>query len=223
MLIAAAPTTLGSSIENGVIPVGHYPREAQLNKKDITGVVLAGGQGRRMGGLDKGLVPFGARPLVEWVIDALAPQVGGLLISANRHLDQYRGYGFPVVTDSLPGYQGPLAGIASAMATVDTPWMLVVPCDGPWLAPDLAARLAAAQAATAAEIAVASADGHMHPTHALISVHLEASLDRFLESGERKLRSWYALHRLAIADLSDRARSFANINTLDESIRADST
>jgi molybdenum cofactor guanylyltransferase len=182
----------------------------------ITGVILAGGQARRMGGRDKGLLPFAGRPLVEWVIAALRPQVGTLLINANRNLERYAGYGLAVIADLEPGFQGPLAGIRSAMQAARTRWILTVPCDGPYPAPDLAQRLAASLHAADAELAVATDGLRMQPVHALLPVHLAASLHTYLAAGERQVERWYARHRVALADLSDRPECFLNINTPDD-------
>lgn len=97
----------------------------------VAAVILAGGQGRRMGGADKGLLDYRGRPLVEWVLDALAPQVAEILISANRNLDRYARYGRRVLPDALPDFPGPLAGVLAALDAVDTEWLLAVPCDTP--------------------------------------------------------------------------------------------
>jgi molybdopterin-guanine dinucleotide biosynthesis protein A len=188
-------------------------------RETITGVVLAGGRARRMGGQDKGLAPFAGRPLVEWVLAALAPQVGTLLINANRNQETYGSLGHPVIEDRIEGFQGPLAGFASAMAAVSTPWVVTVPCDGPFLAPDLVQRLCAALEREGAEIAVATDGARMQPVYALLPVVLAPSLQDFLAEGERKIDLWYARHRVALADLSDRPESFANINSEADSAR----
>lgn len=188
-------------------------------RETITGVILAGGRARRMGGLDKGLVPFAGRPLVEWVLDSLAPQVGTILINANRNGETYAALGHPVIEDRIEGFQGPLAGFASAMAAVSTPWIVTVPCDGPFLAPDLVERLCTALERGGAEIAVATDGVRMQPVYALLPVSLAPSLNAFLDEGERKIDLWYARHRVALADLSDRAESFANINSEADTAR----
>jgi molybdopterin-guanine dinucleotide biosynthesis protein A len=188
-------------------------------RENITGVILAGGAARRMGGVDKGLMELGGRPLIEWVIDRLAPQVGRLLINANRNRERYAAYGYPVVADAMTGFQGPLAGVAAALAAVDTPWILTLPCDGPDPPPDLAERLAAALRAEAAELAVASDGRLVQPVHALIPVALAQDLRAFLAAGERKVGRWYARHRAARADFSDRPGCFANINSDEEARR----
>jgi molybdopterin-guanine dinucleotide biosynthesis protein A len=191
----------------------------EVPRKDtVTGVVLAGGRARRMGGRDKGLVTFAGRPVVEWVIEALAPQVGGLVINANRNLETYAAYGHPVVSDEIEGFQGPLAGFASAMAAVATPWIATLPCDGPFPAPDLVERLSARLVEEDAAIAVATDGNRMQPVYALIPVALASSLKAFLASGERKIDRWYANHRIALTDLSDRPKGFANINSAADSL-----
>lgn len=179
----------------------------------MTGVILAGGRARRMGGQDKGLVPFSGRPLVTWVIDALAPQVGALLINANRNQKAYGAFGHPVIADDIEGFQGPLAGFASAMAAAVTPWILTAPCDGPFLPLDLAQRLADALVRERADIAVASDGERMQPVYALIPVALAPSLHAYLAAGERKVHLWYARHRVALADFHGRPQRFANVNS----------
>ncbi len=186
-------------------------------RETVTGVILAGGMARRMGGQDKGLVPFSGRPLVEWVMATLGPQVSSLIINANRNLEAYAAYGHPVVSDQIEGFQGPLAGFASAMAAVSTPWIITVPCDGPFLAVDLVERLSAALIANQAELAVASDGERMQPVYALIPVALAPSLHAFLAAGERKIDRWYAQHRVALAEFADRPEGFANINSPSDS------
>ncbi|WP_295403616.1 molybdenum cofactor guanylyltransferase MobA [uncultured Thiocystis sp.] len=189
---------------------------APPSKLSITGVILAGGQARRMGGRDKGLLPFAGRPLVEWAIESLAPQVSTLLISANRNLDAYGAYGFPVVADLEQGFQGPLAGILSAMHAARTAWILTLPCDGPQPPPDLGARLAQAVIEQDAELAVAVAGARRQSVHALVPVALSESLRDFLAAGERKVDLWHARHRVALVDFSDRPGCFANLNAPED-------
>ena len=187
-----------------------------ITPDQITGVILAGGRGRRLGGQDKGLIPFGGRPLVAWIIAALQPQVGRILINANRNTEAYGALGYPVVGDHLAGYQGPLAGIATAMAVAETPWILTLPCDGPHPPADLAQRLAAALTQTDAEIAVARDAERVQPVHALLPVALAPSLHRYLAAGERRLDAWQAQHRLALVDFSDCPLGFFNLNTPED-------
>jgi molybdopterin-guanine dinucleotide biosynthesis protein A len=185
----------------------------------ITGVILAGGQASRLGGQDKGLLPFNGRPLVAWVIEALAPQVSGLLISANRNLEQYTSYGLPVVADLDPGFQGPLAGFRTAMRAARTGWIITLPCDGPYPAPDLVARLVLALREQGGDLAVATDGQRIQPVYALLPVRLAADLEAFLGTGERKITRWYSHHRVALADFSDRPDCFANINTQEDADR----
>lgn len=181
--------------------------------KDITAVILAGGQGRRMGGQDKGLIEFDGRPMVEILIAELERQSLGIVINANRNLDRYRDFGFPVISDHLQDYQGPLAGFASAMAAVETDFILTLPCDGPLLAENYAARFLSSQQQNDAAICVAFDGERLQPVHALIKVDLRASLDQFLDSGDRKIDRWYALHDYVQTDFSDCREMFRNINT----------
>ncbi len=187
-------------------------------RESITGVILAGGAARRMGGRDKGLTPFAGRPLVEWVIEALAPQVATLLLSANRNIETYAAYGFPVVRDAEAGFQGPLAGVLSAMRKAQTAWILTLPCDGPCPPPDLAERLSRALRGLDADLAVATDGQRLQSVHALLPVSLAESLAAFLAGGERKVERWHAQHRVALADFSDRPGSFVNINSADEAM-----
>jgi molybdopterin-guanine dinucleotide biosynthesis protein A len=183
----------------------------------VTGVILAGGMARRMGGQDKGLVPFAGRPLIEWVIDVLAPQVRALVINANRNQEAYGAYGHPVIRDDMEGFQGPLAGFSSAMTAVATPWIVTAPCDGPFLAGDLVERLSRALVRDQAEIAVASDGERLQPVYALLPVSLAASLRGFLSAGERRIDRWFASHRIGVADFGDRPEGFVNVNSSQDS------
>lgn len=191
----------------------------RLNPADVTGAVLAGGRGRRMGGVDKGWVEMGGRPLVAHVLQALRPQVGTVLISANRNQARYAACGHAVVADEIQDYAGPLAGIASAMAAASTPWLLVVPCDGPCLPPDLAVRLYAARAD--AEIAAAYDGQRLQPLFALLDIRLLRDLRHWLDSGGRGVESWYANHRLARVDFSDKPAAFVNLNDPEQCAQMD--
>lgn len=187
-----------------------------IDNTDITAVILAGGMGRRMGGMDKGQIQINNRPIVQHVLDAIRPQVGQVIINANRHQDEYEKMGCPVVSDELTGYQGPLAGFSAAMHAAHTPYIVTLPCDGPFVAPDLVQRLAAALVAENAEIAVAHDGERMQPVYALIRTGLNDSLDRFLQSKQRKIDKWYAEHKVALADFSDLGDMFRNINTPED-------
>ncbi len=188
-----------------------------MNKRsEYTAVILAGGRGNRMGGRDKGLVLLDGKPLIEHVVAAIAPQVGYLLINANRNLADYRRFGYPVIRDELSGYQGPLAGICSALERIDTPDLITLPCDGPRVPQDLVERLARSRDAEAADIAVAHDGKRLQPVYALIGKKLRPSLQAYLDGGDRKIDLWYARHKMAASDFSDTPETFLNINTPEE-------
>lgn len=183
---------------------------------NITGAVLAGGEGRRMGGVDKGLVELGGRPLVAWTLDALRPQVDTLLINANRSLKQYRALGWPVVADAGDGYQGPLAGMLAVLTAAQTDFVLTVPCDAPRVPADLAQRLATALHDAGAEIAVAHADGRRQSVHTLMRRDLRGKLADAVTAGERKIAWWQDAQRCVEVPCDDIVDAFVNINTPEE-------
>lgn len=187
-----------------------YPRG------DITGVILAGGRGQRMGGTDKGLMPLAGKPMVAHVLTALRSQVATIVINANRNLDRYAALGHQVTADNIGDYFGPLAGMATAMQIATTEYVLTVPCDSPLLARDLVARLYQALSEQNAEISVAHDGERMHPVFALLRRSLLASSQEYLRSGERKIDRWFARHKLAIAYFTDEPETFVNVNNPDE-------
>jgi molybdenum cofactor guanylyltransferase len=193
-----------------------WPMSKKINKEDVTGVILAGGQARRMEGQDKGLVLLNNKPMIEYVIDVLEPQVGTLLINANRNHDKYSKYGFELVSDELSGYHGPLAGMASALNKTKTPYMLTAPCDSPFIPDDLAQRLIVALENENADISVAHNGDRLQPVFCLMKKELLASMNDFLNRGERKIDKWFNQHTLAIADFSDIPKTFDNLNTLED-------
>lgn len=195
--------------------------EAGYPVQDITGLVLAGGLARRMGGIDKGLVAVGGKPMVEHALAALRPQVGRLMINANRNLDTYAGYGVPVVTDTIEGFQGPLAGIFSGLSAATTPYLLTVPCDSPLLAPDLAARMFLALETARADLAVAHDGRRQQPVFLLLRRELAPDLQAYLGGGDRKIDLWFARHKVAEADLSHRPETFVNVNDEEEQRRVE--
>lgn len=179
---------------------------------DVTAVVLAGGRATRMGGQDKGLVTVAGKPMIAWVLEALAPQAGRRLINANRNLDAYAAFGCEVVPDTEAGFLGPLAGLAAALAVARSDFVLTVPCDSPLLAPDLAERLHAASLQSGADIAVAHDGERLQPVFALYRREVAPSLATYLAGGGRKIDRWYAAHSLVEVDFSDRRESFLNVN-----------
>ena len=182
----------------------------------ITGLVLAGGLGRRMGGVDKGLSRLGDEPLVAHIIRRLAPQVGRLIINANQNHDIYAGFGYPVVGDRIEGHAGPLAGLEAGLAACTTPYLLTVPCDSPLLPADLVSRLAACLTAHKASIAVARTGEQLHPVFSLIRSDELPELQAFINAGGRRMEA--GLRRLCWAPcpFDDCPEAFANINTPDE-------
>lgn len=185
----------------------------------ITGIILAGGQGRRMGGTDKGLQLLRGKPLVAWVLERLAPQVDELLISANRNLDAYARLGYRVIPDESGGiekFAGPLAGLQQGLNEAAHPLVLTVPCDSPFLPADLAQRLYAALNRENAQLAVAKTFNQPHPVFCLCRQDLLPHLDAFLKTGGRKFDAWYSTLKVAEVNFDDEAEAFGNINTLEE-------
>ncbi|MFO1323300.1 MAG: molybdenum cofactor guanylyltransferase MobA [Burkholderiales bacterium] len=182
----------------------------------ITGIVLAGGMGRRMGGVDKGLAALDGRPMVAHVLARLAPQVGALVINANQNLDRYAALGYPVVPDDVGGFAGPLAGLHAGMTRADTRYVVTAPCDSPFLPDDLVARLAAAMDRQRAQLAVAQTFDQPHPVFALVDRAVLPHLAAFLEGGGRKIDAWYGTLAVVAVPFDDEADAFRNINTADE-------
>jgi molybdenum cofactor guanylyltransferase len=169
-----------------------------------------------MGGEDKGLVVLNGRAMVEHVVTRLRPQVGQLLISANRNQERYAALGYKVVPDLLADYQGPLAGMAAALQAATTPYVVTVPCDSPLMATDVVERLAQALVRDDADVSVAHDGSRTHPVFLIVKRSLLPSLLEFLSAGERKIDRWFARHRVALADFGDCPESFANVNDPDE-------
>ena len=194
-----------------------------LDATAITGLVLAGGQGRRMGGIDKGLQTYQGVPLAWHAARRLAPQVHTVMLNANRHLDVYAQWGLPVWPDEQADFAGPLAGLAAGLSHCTTPYLMSVPCDSPLFPNDLVARLTQALVAQDACIAMVRSPDSEHPdgarrdqpVFALLRADLGASLARYNAEGGRKMTPWFAQHRCAVVEFDD-ARAFANANTLDE-------
>ena len=184
----------------------------EVVREEVTGIILAGGLARRMGGVDKGLVPINDRPMIAWVIDALRPQVADLLINANRNQDRYGEFGCAVIDDGNREFRGPLAGFARGMQTAKTPWLVVVPCDSPLICDDLVQRLHAALSKESTQIAVAHDGERLQPVFAMLHRNLYADLVAYLDGGGRKIDQWYARHGYATADFSDASDTFSNIN-----------
>jgi len=182
----------------------------------VTGVVLAGGRARRMGGQDKGLVELNGRPMIDYVITALRPQVDAVVINANRNLERYAQFGVPVIRDVREGYLGPLAGMASALRELRSELALTVPCDSPFLPLQLYQRMREALFDTDSDLAVATDGRRLQPVFLLLRLALEDSMSRFLQSGERKIDLWFSRHKIVEVDFSDTPQAFSNVNTPEE-------
>lgn len=185
----------------------------------VTGVVLAGGEARRMGGRDKGLLELQGRPLAAYALDALEQVAGTVLISANRNLGSYIALGHLVISDRTGGFRGPLAGLLSAMEYTDTPDLLVVPCDCPLLDAAVLRRILLALTDQEVEIAVAHDGQRLQPVVMAVRTDLSDSVEAFLERGERQLKLWLRRHRWVAVDCSDCADAFENVNTPEDLAR----
>jgi molybdopterin-guanine dinucleotide biosynthesis protein A len=182
----------------------------------VTGLILAGGKGSRMGGVDKGLQAFRGRRLIDHVYERLAPQVGGVIINANQNQDAYRTFGVRVVSDAIGGFAGPLAGFHAGLSVSKRPFLASVPCDSPFLPEDLIARLFARIDETGAELAVAKTGDQPHPVFSLMRRGVLDHLSDFLKEGGRKIDAWYATLNVVEVAFDDEAEAFSNINTLEE-------
>jgi molybdenum cofactor guanylyltransferase len=185
----------------------------------ITGLILAGGQGRRMGGVDKGLQPLRGKAMVEWVIERLAPQVTEIVINANQHQAEYARFGARVVADEIGGFAGPLAGLHAGLNANVHPFLVTAPCDSPFLPGDLVARLHARLIARHADVAVAKTGDQPHPVFALVRASLGSHLGEFLAAGGRKIDAWYAALNVVEVLFDDQPAAFSNINTHAELAR----
>jgi molybdopterin-guanine dinucleotide biosynthesis protein A len=182
----------------------------------VTGVVLAGGQGSRMGGVDKGLQPFRGRPMVAHAVERLAGQVDELLINANRNPEAYAQFGHRVIADEIEGFAGPLAGFERGLAHAKGDLVVTVPCDSPFLPVDLVARLRAALESADADLAVAKTGDQAHPVFSLMRRKVLPSLQQFLSSGQRKIDRWYSALKVVEVPFDDQPDAFLNINTREE-------
>lgn len=184
-----------------------------MTRPPVTGVVLAGGQGRRMGGVDKGLTLLHGKPMVEWAIERFAPQVDELLINANQNLEKYAAFGHRVIPDRIGGFAGPLAGLHRALSEAAHELVATVPCDSPFLPLDLVTRLHAALRDNDAQLSVARTGDQAHPVFCLCKTNVLVSLTRFLESGGRKIDAWYSALNVIEVPFDDEPQAFSNINT----------
>ncbi|HEX9431660.1 MAG TPA: molybdenum cofactor guanylyltransferase MobA [Burkholderiales bacterium] len=181
---------------------------------NVSGIVLAGGLGRRMGGVDKGLQPLHGQAMVQHVLARLAPQVDEIVINANQNLERYGALGHRVVSDRVGGFAGPLAGLHAGLEAIAHPLAVTVPCDSPFLPSDLVARLREHLGAN--DLAVAKTGDQPHPVFALVRRSVMGNLEAFLAGGGRKIDAWYASLKVIEVAFDDEADAFRNINTLQE-------
>jgi len=182
----------------------------------VTGLILAGGKGSRMGGVDKGLQAFRGRRLVDHVYERFAPQVGGVIINANQNHEEYKTFGVRVVSDAIGGYAGPLAGLHAGLSISKRPFLASVPCDSPFLPADLIERLYQRIDETGAELAVAKTGEQPHPVFSLVRRGVLDHLADFLKGGGRKIDAWYATLNVVEVAFDDEPEAFSNINTREE-------
>jgi molybdenum cofactor guanylyltransferase len=180
----------------------------------ISGIVLAGGQGRRMGGVDKGLQLLHGQPMVAHVLSRFRPQVAEVVINANQNVEAYAEFGHRVIGDELSGFAGPLAGLHAGMKAAMHPVVVTVPCDSPFLPADLVARLQAALDDN--DLAVAKTGDRSHPVFAMVRTRFRENLEAFLASGGRKIDAWYGALKFIEVRFDDEADAFRNINTIEE-------
>lgn len=192
----------------------------QIPPVRITGVLLAGGQGRRMGGVDKGLVPLAGKPMAAHALERLSPQVDELIISANRNTLAWEAFGYHVLSDDIQGYAGPLAGLHTALTRASHPLVVTAPCDSPYLPTDLVVRLAAAWHAAGADVAVVKTFEKLHPVFCLCGRETITQLDAYLAAGGRKMDRWYAGLKVVEVAFDDQEAAFRNINTREDLAQA---
>jgi molybdopterin-guanine dinucleotide biosynthesis protein A len=189
---------------------------ASQRHDNVTGLILAGGQGRRMGGVDKGLALFRGKRLIDHVYERLAPQVGGVIINANQNHDDYRTFGVRVVSDAIGNFAGPLAGLHAGLSVSRRPYLASVPCDSPFLPADLVQRLMERLEASDAELAVAKTGRWLQPVFCLVRRGVLEHLTNFLKGGGRKVDAWYASLAMVEVTFDDQVEAFSNINTREE-------
>ncbi len=181
----------------------------------ITGLILAGGKARRLNGQDKGLIPLGNKKLVEHAINRLAPQLGEILINANRNQEEYQQFAHPIIADTLPDFAGPLAGFLTGLEHMNNDWLITVPCDNPWLPNNLVEKLLQAAEQQACPLAVARSQGRLQSVYCLLHHSLQASLADYLSHGQHRVQAWIQQQKHCVVDFAD-AHEFENINTPEQ-------
>ncbi|WP_262963965.1 molybdenum cofactor guanylyltransferase MobA [Methylobacter psychrophilus] len=186
------------------------------NQTKVAGVILAGGLARRMNNQDKGLINYKGRPMVSYAIAALTAVADESIINANRNREQYQAFGLPVIPDQTGSFDGPLAGVLTAMIYTDAEVLVVVPCDSPLIKAEHLQKLLATRAENAADVAVAFDGERLHPVFLAIKTSLKFGLQDYLASGDRKISQWLEQQKMVKADFSNEPEVFININTLAE-------
>lgn len=187
---------------------------------DLGAVILAGGLARRMAGQDKGLIELAGQPMIQYALNTIRPLVGSCVINANRHLDQYRRFGLPVIQDQMAGHLGPLAGLSAGIDALESTHVMMCPCDSPFLQAELYSLLHTNCIEQDADVAVAHDGDRLQPVFCVVHRRVKEELDRFLESGERKIDRWFERQSLVKVPSARFVESFRNINTEDELIEA---
>ncbi|ANQ66843.1 molybdenum cofactor guanylyltransferase [Candidatus Pseudothioglobus singularis] len=187
----------------------------KILKNEISVVILAGGRASRMGGKDKGLIELDGAPLIAYVHEVVKNKASHIFISANRNTEQYSLYG-EVIIDDLKDFQGPLAGISKALKSCETKYLLVLPCDSPYIDSKLIDDMIAAMSLSDSDICVAHDGSIMHATFALMKSNLSTSLDKFLDSGGRKMALWYRQQNTKRVDVSNHLEVLTNLNSPED-------
>jgi molybdopterin-guanine dinucleotide biosynthesis protein A len=188
----------------------------------VGAVILAGGLARRMGGVDKGLVEVAGKPMVKYALDILTPLVHSVVINANRSVEEYKQFGVPVVLDTLSGHQGPLAGLSAGINALQCDYVVMCPCDSPFLQSELIQALMEGCIDNDADIAVPHDGERLQPVFCVVQRRVEASLNAFLDAGERKIDRWFSNHTVHTLDAKAYAQSFLNVNTEEERLSSES-
>lgn len=183
---------------------------------NISAIILAGGQANRMGGAGKGLVPLQNKPLVQYVLERLTPQVDEILINANREIERYKTFNLPILKDEHADFIGPLAGFSLGLKHCKHDYLLTAPCDSPLLPEDLVGRMMKTLITKEADIAVAKSAGHSHPVFSLMKKAVLPSLMTYLDQGERKVSTWQKSLNYIEVEFNDCAEAFVNLNTFEE-------
>lgn len=189
--------------------------------QSVGAVILAGGLARRMGGQDKGLIEIAGKPMVQYALEIQQPLVDSLVINANRNIAEYERFGVPVIKDTLADHQGPLAGLSAALEALPCDYIVMCPCDSPFMQTGLTVALIESCVEADSDIAVAHDGQRMQPVFCVVNRRVQNSLNEFLGAGERKIDKWFSSHSLTQVDAAEFAESFLNINTEEERLNAE--